>query len=131
MLKETKNWVETSDYDVQTATHMLHTGRYIYVIFMCHLAIEKLLKAIVQEYTGNLPNKTHDLIYLIQITKISLPEHLLDFVGKINNASIVTRYPEDLSKIISAYPEQVAKEYLDRTNEVIKWLKQDERLMQL
>lgn len=131
MLKETKNWIESSDYDAQTATHMLQTGRYIYVIFMCHLAIEKLLKAIVHEDTGKLPHKTHDLIYLLQITKINLPEHLLEFVGKINNASIVTRYPEDLSKIISAYPERVAKEYLNCTYEVITWLKQDARLMKL
>ena len=131
MLKETKNWIDSSDYDAQTATHMLQTGRYIYVIFMCHLAIEKLLKAIVQEDTGKLPHKTHDLIYLLQITKNSLPAHLLEFVGKVNNASIVTRYPEDLSKIISAYPERVAKEYLNSTYEVIRWLKQDTRLMKL
>jgi hypothetical protein len=48
MLKETKNWIESSDYDVQTAVHMQQTGRFIYVIFMCHMAIEKFLKAIVQ-----------------------------------------------------------------------------------
>ncbi|MFC1886716.1 HEPN domain-containing protein [Thermodesulfobacteriota bacterium] len=129
MLKETKNWIESSDYDAQTATYMLQTGRYIYVIFMCHLAIEKLLKAIVQENTGKLPHKTHDLIFLLQTAKINLPENLLDFIGKINNASIVTRYPEDLSKIISAYPEHVAKDYIDRTYEVITWLKQETNLM--
>jgi HEPN domain-containing protein len=131
MQKETKNWIDSSDYDAQTAQHMLQTGRYIYVIFMCHLAIEKLLKAIVQEITGKLPHKTHDLVYLLQVTKINLPEHLLEFIGKINNASIVTRYPEDLSKIVSAYPEQVAKDYLNSTYEVITWLKQDTRLMEL
>jgi len=65
------------------------------------------------------------------VTKINLPEYLLEFIGKINNASIVTRYPEDLSKIVSAYPEQVAKEYLNSTYEAITWLKQDTRLMEL
>lgn len=84
-----------------------------------------------QRICCKLPHKTHDLIYLLQITKISLPEHLLEFVGKVNNAGIVTRYPEDLSKIISAYPERVAKEYLNSTYEVIRWLKQDARLMKL
>jgi hypothetical protein len=39
-----------------------------------------------------------------------MPENFLEFVGKINNASIVMRYPEDLSRIINAYPEVVAKE---------------------
>jgi hypothetical protein len=56
---------------------------------------------------------------------------MLEFIGKINNASIVTRYPEDLSKLISSYPEQVAVDYLNGTNEVIAWLKKDIRLMKL
>lgn len=110
MLKETKNWIDSSDYYFKTAGHMLKTGRYIYVIFMCHIAIEKLLKALVHETTAKLPPKTHDLIYLLRIADVHMPENFLEFVGKINNASIVTRYPEDLSRIINAYPEVVAKE---------------------
>ena len=36
---------------------MLKTGRYVYVVFMCHIAIEKLLKAIVAEITDKTPQK--------------------------------------------------------------------------
>ena len=39
-------WVEMSDYDIETADAMLATGRYLYVGFMCHQTIEKILKAI-------------------------------------------------------------------------------------
>jgi len=49
MRKETKNWLDTAKYDITTAQHMLNTGRYIYVIFMCHLAIEKILKAVINK----------------------------------------------------------------------------------
>ena len=38
-------WVEMSDYDLETASAMLTTGRYLYVGFMCHQANEKILKA--------------------------------------------------------------------------------------
>lgn len=129
MLKETKNWIDSSDYDFKTPEHMLQTGRYIYVIFMCHIAIEKLLKALVHETTGKLPPKTHDLIYLLRIADVHMPEKILEFVGKINSASVVTRYPEDLSKIINAYPEVIAKEYFNNTGEVLNWIRQDKRLM--
>lgn len=54
-------------------------------------------------------------------------EHL-DFIGKLNNASIPTRYPEDLAKTISVYPKAVAEHYLEKTKEVMAWLKQDPRL---
>lgn len=36
---------------------MLHTGRYLYVIYMCHLAVKKLLKALVAETQAELPPK--------------------------------------------------------------------------
>lgn len=38
-------WAEMSDYDLETAEAMLATGRYLYVAFMCHQTIEKILKA--------------------------------------------------------------------------------------
>lgn len=110
--KETKNWLETSEYDLNTAEHLLSTGRYLYVIFICQLSIEKMLKALYCEDTGKLPPKTHDLVYLLKLAKLEPPENIKDFIGKINNASIITRYPEDLSKIISDYPEEVQETIL-------------------
>jgi HEPN domain-containing protein len=38
-------WAEIADYDLDTAEAMLATKRYLYVGFMCHQTIEKLLKA--------------------------------------------------------------------------------------
>lgn len=128
MNKETRNWLRMVDYDLTTAKKMFKTGRYVYVIFMCHLAIEKSLKAVVCEEENRVPPKTHDLIYLANVGKIKLPVDLLDFTGMINNAGVVTRYPEDLSKLISSYPKNKTKEYLDKTQEVIKCIKKDARL---
>ena len=95
---------------------------------MCHLAIEKVLKAIACEETNKVPPKTHDLIYLVNLGNIKLPDNLLDFVGIINNAGIVTMYPEDLVELIHSYPEEIAKRYLDKTSEAIECIKQDPRL---
>ena len=124
MRKDTQNWIELVEYDLDTARHMLAAGRYLYVIFLCHLALEKMLKAVVTETTQTIPVKTHDLIYLVKKSTIDLPEAFLDFIGKINTASIPTRYPEDLHSALRDYPEPVAREYLQRTQELIKWLKQ-------
>jgi HEPN domain-containing protein len=52
-----------------------------------------------------------------------MPGDILEFVSKINNASVVTRYPEDFSKLIAAFPESVAREYLDKAKEAVAWLK--------
>jgi len=52
------------------------------------------------------------LVYLLKLGNIQLPLELFNFMAKINNASIVTIYPEDFSKILEAYPKNVAEEYL-------------------
>jgi len=63
MRKDADNFISSAEYDLHTAVHMLDTGRYIYVIFVCHLSIEKMLKALAAEVTDKTPPKTHNLIY--------------------------------------------------------------------
>lgn len=52
----------------------------------------------------------------------------LEFLGKINNASVPTRYPEDLQRMLTQYPESVVRDYLEETEEVLKWLRQHPNL---
>jgi HEPN domain-containing protein len=49
MNRVVRNWAATANYDLQTADAMYKAGRYLYVVFMCHLAIEKMLKAILAQ----------------------------------------------------------------------------------
>ena len=128
MRKDTNNFIKSAEYDLHTAESMLKSGRYIYVIFMCHLSLEKMLKAIVTEITQKISPESHNLIYLLKLGNIQLPLELFNFIAKINNASIVTRYPEDFSKILEAYPKNVAKEYLSKTKEIHECLKKHKTL---
>ena len=43
MRSDTQNWIALAEYDLETGRHMLATGRYLYVVFMCHMALEKIL----------------------------------------------------------------------------------------
>ena len=87
-----------------------------------------MLKAHVTEATQDVPAKSHDLIYLIKKSGLILPQAHLEFIGKINNASIPTRYPEDLARMLKQYPEQVVRDYLRQTEEALQWLKQHPNL---
>ncbi len=55
MKKASKRWFEQAEYDLDTALAMLESGRYLYVLFCCQQAIEKGLKAVIVEQTGNFP----------------------------------------------------------------------------
>lgn len=122
------NWIKSSNYDIKTAEHMFATGRYVYVLFMCHLSVEKLLKALYEATYEKVPPKTHNLIYLSNAVKLEIPENLLQTIESLNDLSIVTRYPEDINALVKAFKKDRAADYLKKTKELLKWLKKDPRL---
>ena len=103
---------------------MLNTGRYIYTIFMCHLAIEKILKAKVKEVTDKTPPRTHNLRYLVKLSNLEPSEEIFIFMSELSDISIPTRYPEDFSNLRNSYDERAAKSYLRKTKEAFEWIKE-------
>jgi HEPN domain-containing protein len=125
MNRAVKNWIATSNYDIQTASAMYKSGRYIYVVFMCHLAIEKMLKAfLAAQQPESIPPKIHNLINLTQRAELTPPEDLKDFLQRIDSASVITRYPEDLNRLSKEFNQETAKKILSTAKRLITWLKQ-------
>jgi HEPN domain-containing protein len=120
----TKNWVASADYDLLTASNLLKSRRYIYVVFFCHLSIEKTLKAIYSKRHNEMPPYTHNLNRLIEIAGISIEDAYKEFIDRISLQSIPTRYPSDLARLSSQLNRKVAEEHLRETKRVVKWLKQ-------
>lgn len=123
LLKTYEEWLEQSDYDFETARAMFKTGRYIYSVFMCHLAVEKILKGLCVKTLENDPPKTHDLIYLAKIIGIYLPEKLKLFIDDLNDLSVPTRYPDELKELLKQYKKDKTKEMIEQTKEVLKWVR--------
>ena len=63
---------------------MFRARRYLYTIYLAHLAVEKAFKALVSEITGKAPPKTHNLIRLAELAEIELPEDTRLFIGELN-----------------------------------------------
>ncbi len=119
----TQEWISQSDYDIETAKHLYKTGRYIYCVFMCHLAIEKILKAHYNQKLNDAPPKVHNLIYFIEKCELSLPKDIYDFIFTLSRVSIPTRYPENLKNLKQSFSKQVTKEIFNQTKKVQQWLK--------
>jgi HEPN domain-containing protein len=121
----TSNWLLSADYDIKTASALLKNKRFIYVVFMCHLSLEKTLKAVLSEKFRKMPPYTHNLNKLIGLASIDLPERYQMFIDKINLQSVPTRYPEDFRKLSKEFNEDIAKEHLKMTREIVRWLKKN------
>jgi len=123
MKKEVKNWVDSATYDLESAEHIFNAGRYVYTIFLCQLALEKILKAKVEEITGKVPPKTHNLRYLVKLSGLEPHEEMFSFLSKLSDVSIPTRYPEDFSALKKSYDKKAAKNYLKGAKETFKWIR--------
>jgi HEPN domain-containing protein len=122
-MDEAREWLSQSEYDLETAQAMLDSGRYIYAVFMCHMAVEKALKALVVKRTGDAPPRTHNLVQLVGLASPNLTPDEVKFLTRLSSAGVSTRYPEELSKALDDYPPTVVQEYVRRAGEVVECLK--------
>ena len=121
--RASNEWLKQAEYDMRTAAAMLDAKRYIYVVFMCHLAIEKALKGLYTQVLWELPPKTHNLLLLVERTGVEMPEDLYGFIVRLNGVSVPTRYPEDIEKLKKEYTKKNAGMMLETSKRVLKWLR--------
>jgi len=52
-----------------------------------------------------------------------LPEEMFNFLSKLSDVSVPTRYPEDFAKLVETYDKKMAETYLTKTKEVFQWIR--------
>ena len=123
MDKRSVEWLKQAEYDIGTAEYMFAGGKFFYAVFMCHLSIEKAIKSLYQEHLREVPPKTHNLVYLLKKINLQLPEKAGKFIVKLNEASVATRYPEDIEQIQKYYTKEYVKNILTDSREILEWIK--------
>ena len=124
MDKDVKNWCDISAYDMATAEAMYKTGRYLYVLFMCQQAVEKLLKGLALKETGEIPPRTHDLDRLVKLCSLNLDENQSKLIHNLTAYYIETRYPEDIRHLGKDINKELVYKYFKETKGLLKWLKE-------
>lgn len=121
-----KYWRDISEYDLETARVMLDSGRLIYVGFMCHQSIEKILKAIFVKEVGTTPPYTHNLEKLAVGSGIflKLSDTQKIFLKELELMNIESRYPDDWNEILKKLTGSKCKEILEKTRKLFQWLKE-------
>jgi HEPN domain-containing protein len=108
---------------MDTAEFMFNGRKFFYTVFMCHLSVEKAMKGLYQSRLKETPPKTHNLVYLLKKVDIKPTEAIGRFIIRLNEANVVTRYPEDIDKLQREFTEAVVKDILVKSKEVLQWIK--------
>jgi len=77
-------WLTTAQRDIQSMEHLFQTGEYHWSLFVGHLAIEKLLKALwVKNNESNTPPKTHNLLVIVDRSGIRLTDEERELLAEM------------------------------------------------
>jgi HEPN domain-containing protein len=119
-------WLDIAQYDFETADAMYNSGRWLYVVFMCEQAIEKLVKRLYTLYVDDNVPKTHNISSLVRAFEDKLPEPVsLDKFTLFEDLRLFYvngRYTNFKQKLSASTDETTATVYLNRTKEVFAWL---------
>jgi len=111
-------------YDLETAKAMLNSKRYLYVGFMCHQAMEKILKAYYVKKNADNPPYTHNLTLLAEKSELysELTENQKDFIDFLEPLNIEARYPTTKDKILQILTDEKCEEIIKLTEVQIIWI---------
>lgn len=124
MNKKSQTWLELASNDLEFAKQIIaNKQRSYFACHYCHQAMEKLLKAVVQEESGSIPPRTHNLMTLARLSKLAFSEEQSRFLLRINPHYMATRYPDDLVRFYKQYTEEYAAKLLQETKEIFVWVK--------
>jgi len=123
MSKAADEWFRQDEYDMKTADALFEGKRYIYAVFMCHLAVEKALKGLYQKRMRETPPKIHNLVFLIEKMGLEPLDDMYELIYSLNRVSIPTRYPDDIEKMKREYNKRKTVTFVVKGKDVLKWLK--------
>lgn len=114
-----------SDYDFDTAKAMLETKRYLYVAFMCHQTIEKLLKAYWSNVLDEPPLKIHSLSRLAEKSGLDkeMSQAQTDFIDRLEPLNIEARYPSYKERLMKSLTADRCQELIEQTDRLRIWIK--------
>lgn len=118
-------WKELSDYDLDTANAMYDTKRWLYVGFMCHQVLEKILKAYWCATQEDTPPFIHSLLRLAEGSGLmaQMEETQLLFLDEMMPMNIEARYPSYKLALAQGLNDEICLQMINRAKELQQWIK--------
>lgn len=119
-------WIDLAEYDLETAKAMLSSKRYLYVGFMCHQVIEKILKSYYWKILKEEPPYIHNLSVLSKKSNLfdTFTEEQKDFLDYLEPLNIRGRYPRDKNELLQFLTDDKSQDIISKTEDIFKWIHQ-------
>jgi HEPN domain-containing protein len=121
--KHINYWVESSDRDFKTMLDLYKTKNNSWALFIGHLMIEKLLKALYIKNKGDFPPMIHDLRRIAEKAEVAMDpgnQNILDTISRFN---INARYDDLKQSFYQLCTDSFTKEWIEKIEDCRQWIK--------
>ena len=120
--KVVEYWSKTAEGDYETMLYLFKGKRYSYSLFLGHIILEKILKALVTQETKEQAEYTHDLARLYKAAKIDLSQDQVNLLYEVNEFNIRSRYPDVKLRFHKRCDKEYTENYLKKIKKLYKEL---------
>lgn len=117
------HWIESSDKDFKTMMDLYLTQNNIWALFIGHLVIEKLLKALYVKNKDEFPPMTHDLRRICDKANIELDINRQILLDSISRFNINARYDDYKQSFFKLCNDDFTSEWINKITECRLWIK--------
>ncbi len=87
-------WISEAEESLGVARHLFEKEDYSYALFFGHLAIEKVIKAVLAQRSKQQIPRSHNLLRLAQEADIEITDELKHMLIRITSFNLESRYPD-------------------------------------
>jgi HEPN domain-containing protein len=121
--KIARNWEETSDDDFRVMQSLYQSKSYYWALFLGHLTIEKLLKALyVKKHKEHAP-LIHNLYRLAKLNELELTPERVEWLVEVTSFNINARYDDDENEFRQKCTPAYTAEWVEKINHLQSWIK--------
>ncbi len=115
-------WISSSNKDFKAMGSLSKNGHNAWALFLAHLVLEKLLKAVYVKYVDiNIPF-THDLTKIAVKAGLRLSEEQKDLLDAVTTFNIKARYPDYKGRFYEKATKRFTDDYILQIKDFKKWL---------
>lgn len=108
-------WQQGSDEAWKTVEALLEKERYAHAPYYCHLTLEKLLKARYVERCQHPAPPTHDLVWLLEQSRITFTDEDRGTLAEIAKFNIAGRYEDYKFELRHRATSDYTKTWVEQT----------------
>ena len=118
-----KHLTDTSENDFRVMMILYDSKSYIWALFLGHISVEKLLKALYVKKNGQHAPFTHNLYRLAELCGLELTNEYSDLLDKITSFNINARYNDYKKEFYTQCTPEFTQYWIDKIGNLREWIK--------